>query len=375
MIKKERFGRYSFGILAGFLCLLASSCNQQPATVASNEYNVLNVTKTTRKLSSNYSATIRGRQDIDIYPQVSGFITRLCVEEGQAVKKGQLLFVIDQVPYQAALQTALANVEAAQAAFNTAKLTYDSKKVLFEERVVSAFDKQTAENSWLSAKAQLAQMKALELNARNNLSYTEVKSPANGVVGNLPYRVGALVSAGSPRPLTTISDNSDMYVYFSMTENQLLSLTRKYGSKAKALETMPEVELLLNDNSVYPEKGKIETISGVIDRSTGSVSLRAVFPNKEGLLFSGSSGNIVINTDRTDCIVIPQSATFEIQDKTFVYKIIDGKASSSEVNVSRVNGGKEFIVEEGLNKGDLIVAEGVGILREGTPVTPKAAKQ
>ncbi len=375
MIKKERFGRYSFGILAGFLCLLASSCNQQPATVASNEYNVLNVTKTTRKLSSNYSATIRGRQDIDIYPQVSGFITRLCVEEGQAVKKGQLLFVIDQVPYQAALQTALANVEAAQAALNTAKLTYDSKKVLFEQRVVSAFDKQTAENSWLSAKAQLAQMKALELNARNNLSYTEVKSPANGVVGNLPYRVGALVSAGSPRPLTTISDNSDMYVYFSMTENQLLSLTRKYGSKAKALETMPEVELLLNDNSVYPEKGKIETISGVIDRSTGSVSLRAVFPNKEGLLFSGSSGNIVINTDRTDCIVIPQSATFEIQDKTFVYKIIDGKASSSEVNVSRVNGGKEFIVEEGLNEGDLIVAEGVGILREGTPITPKAAKR
>ena len=375
MIKKERFVRYSFGILAGFLCLLASSCNQQPAMVASNEYNVLNVTKTTRKLSSNYSATIRGRQDIDIYPQVSGFITRLCVEEGQAVKKGQLLFVIDQVPYQAALQTALANVEAAQAALNTAKLTYDSKKVLFEQRVVSAFDKQTAENSWLSAKAQLAQMKALEMNARNNLSYTEVKSPANGVVGNLPYRVGALVSAGSPRPLTTISDNSDMYVYFSMTENQLLSLTRKYGSKAKALETMPEVELLLNDNSVYPEKGKIETISGVIDRSTGSVSLRAVFPNKEGLLFSGSSGNVVINTDRTDCIVIPQSATFEIQDKTFVYKIIDGKASSSEVNVSRVNGGKEFIVEEGLNEGDLIVAEGVGILREGTPVTPKAAKQ
>ncbi|GAB1358470.1 efflux RND transporter periplasmic adaptor subunit [Porphyromonadaceae bacterium] len=375
MIKKEQLKRYSFGILAGFLCLLASSCSQQPAKVASNEYNVLNVTKTTRKLSSNYSATIRGRQDIDIYPQVSGFITRLCVEEGQAVKKGQLLFVIDQVPYQAALQTALANVEAAQAALNTAKLTYDSKKVLFEQRVVSAFDKQTAENSWLSAKAQLAQMKALELNARNNLSYTEVKSPANGVVGNLPYRVGALVSAGSPRPLTTISDNSDMYVYFSMTENQLLSLTRKYGSKAKALETMPEVELLLNDNSVYPEKGKIETISGVIDRSTGSVSLRAVFPNKEGLLFSGSSGNVVINTDRTDCIVIPQSATFEIQDKTFVYKIIDGKASSSEVNVSRVNGGKEFIVEEGLNEGDLIVAEGVGILREGTPVTPKAAKQ
>lgn len=352
----------------GLFCLLASACKEQPAVTASNEYKVLKVTSADKTLSSAYSATIRGRQDIDIYPQVSGFITRLCVEEGQSVRKGQLLFVIDQVPYQAALQTAEANVAAAEASLATALLTFDSKKELFAQHVVSSFDLKTAENAYLAAKAQLAQMKAQELSARNNLSYTEVKSPADGVVGTLPYREGALVSASLAQPLTTVSDNSDMYVYFSLTENQLLNLTRQYGSKTKALETMPEVELQLNDHSRYAEKGKIETISGLIDRNTGTVSLRAIFPNRDGLLYSGSSGNIILQSDRSGCIVIPQDATFEIQDKVYIYKVIDGKASSAPVSVTRVNGGKEYIVEEGLQAGDVIVAEGVGLLREGTPV-------
>lgn len=370
-MKKDLIARCLGSIGVGILCIIASSCKEQPAMTANNEYKVLQVSTANKSLSSAYSATIRGRQDIDIYPQVSGFITRLCVEEGQEVKKGQLLFIIDQVPYQAALQTATANVEAAQAALNTAKLTFDSKKELHAQNVVSAFDLQTAENAWLSAKAQLAQMKALELNARNNLSYTEVKSPSNGVVGTLPYRVGALVSANLPQPLTTVSDNSDMYVYFSMTENQLLALTRRYGSKAKALAEMPAIELQLNDKSSYPEKGKIETISGVIDRNTGTVSLRAVFPNKEGLLYSGSSGNVIIPTERENCLVIQQAATYEIQDKVYAFKVVDGKATSTQIKVTRVNGGKEYIVEEGLAPGDVIVAEGVGLLREGTPIQAK----
>lgn len=367
-MKKECMARCIGSIGVGLFCLLATACKEQPAMTANNEYKVLKVTSTDKTLSSAYSATIRGRQDIDIYPQVSGFITRLCVEEGQDVRKGQLLFVIDQVPYQAALQTAEANVAAAEAALANALLTRDSKKELFAQHVVSEFDLRTAENTYLSAKAQLAQMKAQELSARNNLSYTEVKSPADGVVGTLPYRVGALVSANSPQPLTTVSDNSDMYVYFSLTENQLLNLTRQYGSKAKALETMPEVELQLNDLSRYGEKGRIETISGVIDRNTGTVSLRAIFPNRDGLLYSGSSGNVILQSDRNGCIVIPQDATFEIQDKVYIYKVKDGKASSASVKVTRVNGGKEYIVDEGLQVGDIIVAEGVGLLREGTPI-------
>lgn len=359
-------------LIAIICCFIGmASCKQEPAAQMEAEYAVMKVTTSDKTLSTSYSATIRGRQDIDIYPQVSGFITKLCVEEGQAVRRGQVLFVIDQVPYKAALQTAIANVEAAEAALATAKLVYDSKKELHAGNVVSEFDLRTAENSWLSAKAQLSQAKAQELNARNNLSYTEVKSPSNGVVGTLPYRVGALVSASLPKPLTTVSDNSDMYVYFSMTENQLLALTRQFGSKAEALQQMPEVELQLNDKSVYSEKGKIESISGVVDTNTGTVSFRAVFPNEKGLLYSGTSGNVIVPVVKTACLVIPQAATFELQDKRYVYKLVDGKAVSAPVSVTRVNGGKEFIVEEGLNEGDVIVAEGVGLLREGTPIKVK----
>ncbi len=335
------------------------------------QYAVMTVSTTDREIPSNYSATIRGRQDIDIYPQVSGTIFQLCVTEGQRVSNGQTLFIIDQVPYKAALQTAEANVAAAEASVATAQLTYDSKKELFARNVVSQFDLSTAENNLLTAKAQLAQAEAQRVNAANNLSYTVVKSPANGVVGTLPYRVGALVSASIPQPLTTVSDNSVMYVYFSMTENQLLDMTRKYGSIEQTLKQLPDVQLRLNDGSIYDKTGRIESISGVIDPSTGTVSLRAAFPNEGGLLHSGGAGNIILPTLYKDCIAIPQSATFELQDKVFVYKLVDGKASSAPVQVASISDGKEYIVLSGLAAGDVIITEGVGLLREGTPVVPK----
>lgn len=231
--------------------LWMSSCKQAPEAQTSANYAIMKVTTADKELSTSYSATIRGRQDIDIYPQVSGTIERLCVSEGEKVRKGQLLFIIDQVPYKAALTTALANVEAAKAGLATAELAYTSTKELYVQKVVSQYNLKTAENNYLTAKAQLSQAQAQEVSARNNLSYTEVKSPSDGVVGALPFRVGALVSPGIQQPLTTVSDNSDMYVYFSMTENQLLSLTRQYGSMDEALKNMPEVELRLNDNSIY----------------------------------------------------------------------------------------------------------------------------
>lgn len=355
-----------------FICgVTLVACSNAPAVQNQSDYRVMNITTTDKELQTAYSATIRGRQDIDIYPQVSGTLTKLCVEEGQTVRKEQILFIIDQVPYLAALRTAEANVEAARAGVATSQLTYDSKRELYAQQVVSEFDLKTSYNNLLSAKAQLAQAEAGRVNAANNLSYTEVKSPADGVVGTLPYRVGTLVSASLPKPLTTVSDNSNMYVYFSMTENQMLDLIRRYGSKEKALAEMPSITLQLNDRSVYPREGKIETISGIIDTSTGTVSLRAVFPNKDGLLTSGGSGNVVIPVKKENCIVVPQAATYEIQDKVYVYKVVDGKAQSAPVQVSRVNGGQEYIVENGLQVGDVIVAEGVGLLREGTPVQAK----
>ena len=332
-----------------------ASCKQaSDAGVKSSSYAVMQIEAVDKEFSSSYSASIRGRQDIDIYPQVSGTIEKLCVTEGQKVRRGQSLFIIDQVPYKAAL--------------GTAELTYKSNKELYAQKVVSEFSLKTAENSYLTAKAQLSQAEAQEISARNNLSYTEVKSPSDGVVGALPYRAGALVSANMPYPLTTVSDNSDMYVYFSMTENQLLALTRQYGDMDEALKNMPEVELRLNDNSVYNKKGVIESISGVIDRQTGTVVARVVFPNESRLLHSGASGTVVVPSIYKDCIAIPQTATVKMQDKTIVYKVVDGKAVSTLITVAENNDGREYVVLDGLKAGDEIVSEGAGLVREGTQV-------
>lgn len=352
-------------------CMAAVACKQAPMTMGPGQYAVITVATSDREIPTTYSATIRGRQDIAIYPQVSGTISELCVNEGQKVSKGQTLFIIDQVPYKAALRTAEANVEAAEASVATAQLTYDSKKELFAKNVVSQFDLQTAENNLLTAKAQLAQAEAQRVNAANNLSYTVVKAPSNGVVGTLPYRVGALVSASIPEPLTTVSDNSTMYVYFSMTSKQLLELTRRYGSIDETLKNMPSVQLKLNDGSVYDQSGRVESISGVVDASTGSVQLRAAFPNAGGLLLSGSTGNIIMPNYYKDCIVIPQTATYELQDKIYVYKLVDGKASSAMIEVEKLSNGQEYIVKSGLTPGEVIVGEGVGLMREGTPIVPK----
>lgn len=364
--------KQTFVKAAVMACFMAAvSCGQAPTAMGPAEYAVMTIATTDREIPINYSATIRGRQDIAIYPQVSGTIFELCVNEGQTVSKGQPLFIIDQVPYKAALQTAEANVAAAKAGVATAQLTYDSKKELYAKNVVSQYDLLTAENTLLTAKAQLAQAEAQRVNAANNLSYTVVKAPANGVVGTLPYRVGALVSASISKPLTTVSDNSDVYVYFSMTENQLLNLTRQYGSIANTLKNMPDVRLVLNDGSVYDRTGRIESISGVIDTSTGSVQLRAVFPNADGLLHSGGSGSVIVPNIHKDCVVVPQVATFELQNKVYVYKVEDGKAASSMIDVEKINNGREYIVKSGLTPGDVIVAEGVGLLREGTPIVVK----
>ena len=345
-----------------------ASCKQATDAGVKPSFAIMEVKAADKELSTSYSATIRGRQDIDIYPQVSGTIEKLCVTEGQTVRRGQLLFVIDQIPYRAALKTAVANVEAARAAMATAELTYNSNKELCAQKVVSEFSLRTAENTYLTAKAQLTQAEAQEVNARNNLSYTEVKSPSDGVVGALPYRVGALVGANLPYPLTTVSDNSDMYVYFSMTENQLLALTRQYGSMDEALKNMPEVELILNDNSVYNKKGVIESISGVIDRQTGTVMARVVFPNESRLLHSGASGTVVVPSIYKDCIAIPQGATVQMQDKVVVYKVVDGKAVSTLITVAGINDGREYVVLSGLQSGDEIISEGAGLVREGTQV-------
>ena len=355
-------------VVAGALSACHTGEQGQEEQVAHNKTMVVQAQDCV--VEETYPASIRGRQDIAIMPQVAGTLTKLCVVEGERVRKGQVLFIIDQVPYRASLETAEANVEVAKSSVATAELVYQSKQKLYADSVISDFDLQTAKNSYLSAKAGLAQADAALVIAKNNLNYTEVKSPSDGVVGILPFRVGALVSPQMTTPLTTVSDNSVMYVYFSMTENQWLALARQYGSKDAALRNMPAVSLILNDGSEYTEQGKIETVSGVIDPSTGTVSVRATFGNKNGLLTSGGAGNIVLGKPQQGALLIPRTATYEVQDKVFVYRVADGKTVSTQVVVSRLNGGKEFIVESGLQAGDTIVTEGVALLKDGTKLTP-----
>lgn len=348
------------------------SCRENSSGGASAKtYETMTITSSFKTLYSRYTATLQGRQDVEIRPQVSGTITTVCVEEGAKVSKGQILFIIDQVPYEAALKTATAQVEVAKSNVATARITMESKAELFKQHIISSLEKQTAENTFASQEAELALALAQEENARNNLSYTVVKSPVDGIAGMLPYRVGALVSPTMTTPLTTVSDNSEIYAYFSMTEAQILSLSRQNGSLRKALVAMPDVRLILSDGSEYAYRGTIDAVSGVIDATTGAVSLRATFPNAEGVILSGGSATLVFPYERESCFVIPQSATYEVQDKIYVFRVVNGKVTATLVTVSATSDGKEYIIENGLAAGDVIVTEGVSTLKEGTAVQSK----
>ena len=363
-------------IITIMFCLsLLCACKDPQQSGADTMYRTLTVTQSEQTLKSGYSATLRGRQYVEIRPQVSGMITEIRINEGDAVRKGQILFIIDQVPYKAALETAIANVRSADAKLGTARLTAESKAELYKEQVVSEFDLQTARNQLAEAEAVLAQTKAQEINARNNLSYTEVKSPVNGVASMIPYRVGTLVGSNVAEPLVTVSDDSEIYAYFSMAENQMLDIVQQYGSLQQAMEEMAEVELTMSNGKTYSHGGKINAISGTVDESTGAVSLRAVFPNPDQFLRNGGSGTVVIPTVKDKCIVIPQTATYELQNRVFVYKVVDGKAKSTPVEVFRLNNGAEYVVESGLNPGDVIIAEGAGLVREGTVINSGTTKE
>lgn len=350
------------------VALLLAGCKESAPVDGQMEHAVIRVDTSGVTMVNRYPAVIRGRQDVEIYAQVSGTVTKVCVKEGERVRKGQTLFVIDQVPYKAALQTAVANLDAARAEVATARLGYDGKKELYENEVTSLFELRKAENTLSSAEAALEQARAQVTSARNNLSYTVVSSPCDGVVGTLPYRAGSLVSPSSPSPLTTVSDNSEMYVYFSIPESRMISLIRQYGSAEKVLAAMPGVCLFLNDGSRYEQDGRIESISGVIDGQTGSVALRAVFANRDGLLHSGGAGNVGLVERRDGVVTIPQSATYELQDKVYAYRLVDGKAVATMIKVLPLDEQKKYIVNSGLKVGDVIVAEGVAMLQDGSPI-------
>lgn len=352
------------------LVLLIVSCNSTgEQNEKSPDYQLMVVKPGSKTLETNYVSVIKGKQNVEIRPQINGTITEIRIEEGAAVRKGEILFVIDQAPYRAALKMATANVKSAEAKLATARMTADSKEALRKENVVSDFDLQTARNALLEAQAALELAEAQQSNAATDLSYTEIKSPVNGVAGMIPYRVGALVDNNIPEPLITVSDDEEVYAYFSMTENQVLDIIQQQGSLDKLIRDAAEVKLRLGNGTLYTHAGKIDAVSGTIEPGTGTVSIRAVFPNPERWLRNGGTGKVVLTTPKTDCIVIPQSATYEIQNRRFVYKVVDGKAVSTPIEVENTNDGKEYIVTSGLQEGDTIIPEGAGLVREGAVVS------
>ena len=351
------------------------ACRQPVATQDNAGYKTMTVKPDDRTLLSEYTATLAGQQVVEIRPQVGGLITGIRIGEGEKVQRGQILFVIDQVPYRAALAEAEANVKSAEARLATARLNAESTKVLREKNVVQDYDLGTAMNDLVAAEAALAQANAQAVNARNNLSYTEVKSPVNGVAGMINYRVGALVNSSIAEPLVTVSDDSTVYAYFSLTESRIIDLIERYGSEEKFIEQMPEVELRMSNGKIYDTKGRITAVSGIVSSGTGAVTVRADFPNGRNLLRGGGSGSVVVPSIVENCIVIPQGATYELQNRTFVYKVVDGKAQSAPVSVFRLNNGSEYVVESGLQDGDVIIAEGAGLVREGAVVNTLDGKK
>lgn len=352
------------------LFFLFVSCNSTgKQNEKSPDYQIMVVKPGSKTLETNYVSVIKGKQNVEIRPQINGTITEIRIEEGAAVRKGEILFIIDQAPYRAALKMATANVKSTEAKLATARMTVDSKEALRKEDIISDFDLQTARNALLEAQANLELAEAQLNNAATDLSYTEIKSPVNGVAGMIPYRVGALVDNNIPEPLITVSDDEDVYAYFSMTENQVLDIIQQQGSLEKLIQNAAEVKLRLSNGTLYTHAGKIDAVSGTIEPGTGTVSLRAVFPNPERWLRNGGTGQVVLTTSKTDCIVIPQSATYEIQNRRFAYKVIDGKAVSTPIEVENTNDGKEYIVTSGLQDGDTIISEGAGLVREGAFVS------
>ncbi len=358
------------------LCVLAvmTSCKEQvQQQPKASVYPMLTLKTESRTLSTTYSTVLEGKQYVDVRPQVSGFITDVLVNEGANVKKGETLFIIDTIPYAAAYEQAKAAVATAEAQEATAKLNLEGAEDLYKENVISDFELQTSKNSYLTAVASLAQAKAQEVSAANNLSFAKVTSPVTGVAGMTSIRVGTLVSSSMTEPLISVTDNSKIYAYFSISEKEILNLVKQYGSIEKTIESYPEVSLTLSDGTEYTLKGKIDAISGMVENSV--VRMRAVFDNPDGMLISGSSATISIPYTKENCLVIPQEATYEVQDKIFAYKVVDGKAVSTMITVFGINDGKEYIVESGLSEGDTIVATGAGLLRDGTLVVAADSAQ
>jgi membrane fusion protein (multidrug efflux system) len=369
------------------IALVAAACGNGGSQNASAQmrgqqqpqpYPVLKVQQRSITLTTSYPATLKGSQTVEIRPRVEGYIVKMPVDEGSVVQKGEVLFQLQKNQYEQKVRSAKADIQAAKASIQTAKDDVQRLKNLVKQNIVSNYKLKSAEDKLHTQKAKLAQARATLKNAETNLDYTTIKSPVNGSIGTIPYRVGSLVSSSIQQPLTTVSDISTMYAYFTMSEGKLLEMLHQVAETGgretiqERITKMPKVNLILSDSSTYNHQGNLKLASGHIDTQTGSASLKAIFPNPHGLLRSGSTGEIQIPTSLDSVVVIPKAATYEIQDRRFVYTVTDSNlVISTPIQTRQLSTKKLFVVQSGLSANDVIITAGMGQLRDSAKIIPQ----
>lgn len=340
------------------------------------DYKVLALHPRPARVNLDFPATIQGQQIIEIRPKVDGYVDAIYVQEGAEVKKGQLLFRISNPQYEQEIITANASIKSAEADVDAAKMQVTKVKPLVDKEIISKYELESQQYSLKVKEAALAQAKAALVNAQTNAGYTVLRSPANGVIGLIPYKIGALINSSTTAPLTTLSNIENVYAYYSLNEKQLLQyFAGAHGTTIKEkVDNMQPATLILADNTVYPEKGKIEMASGLISTETGTATFKAIYKNPLGLIRSGASATVRLPTTVDSALVIPQSASYELQDKRFVYVVgKDNRLTGASITVTPVDNGQYFIVNSGLQPGDNVVMEGLIGLKDGDKIIPVAA--
>lgn len=371
---KKKLFIYLATVLAVF-----TSCNnhkkEKEGRAESNEYSVLTLVPDTVTTFNDFPADIQGEEIIEIRPMIDGYLENIYVPEGATVKKGDLLFKIKNPVYEQAVITARAAIKSAIADVDAAKMDVEKVRPLVENDIVSKYQLKSAQYTLESKEASLAQAEATLANAKTNLGYTLLRSPQNGPIGSIPYKIGALVSSTTTQPLTTLSNTGNVYAYFSVNEKQLLSIYSKIEGNTlqEKLNKLPAVTLILADGTVYPLKGKLETASGFITTETGTASLKATFPNPKGLIRSGASANVRIPRTLDSALMVPQIASYELQNKQFVRMLRPNNMVFSTAIIAKpTNDGQFLIVQSGLKAGDRIVLNGPN-LKDSTVIIPKKA--
>jgi membrane fusion protein (multidrug efflux system) len=360
-----------------FLVAVLGSCKVDMPQEKTSSFETMTVKKSDIELPYKFSARMKGQNDVTITPQISGQLMKICVTEGQQVKKGQTLFIIDSRNAQLELEAAQANLQAALAQENSAKLEYESNKNLFDKKIVSNYMLSNSENSYKQAQAAVAQARAAVNRAKVNLGFCTITATVSGIIGEIPVRIGDQVSPMSE--LTILSGNTTMYAEFSVTEAIVESMVKE-GMKASEVDDyiakLPEATFIMKNGTEYPHKGRVVSLTGVVNAETGSLTSKVSFPNPDGHLYSGIQGTIVMPFAEKGVIVVPQFAVVRLQDKAQVYKVLaDSTATAVEVTTQETGNGKDFIITSGLKEGDKIVTDGANNVTEGQKVLFPEAKK